>query len=221
MQRKVIVSFDLDGTVTDISFADSVWLEGMPHEYALKNSVSFEVAKKKVMSEYCKVGKERLEWYNLSYWIEKLGLDITAEEILGSFKSRIRVFPEVIEVLEGLRDEGFRLIIVTSARREFADFELEKTDIAHYFENVFSTTSDFGLVKNTVEAYRKVCSMCNVSSAEIIHVGDDECFDFTVPRELGITTFYLDRTGEHSGEFVVRNLKEFSEKLLNRPGFFP
>jgi putative hydrolase of the HAD superfamily len=218
MQRARIVSFDMDGTITDISFADSVWLEGMPHEYALKEGVSFEVAKKRVMSEYCKVGKERLEWYNLSYWIEKLGLNITPKEILGRFESRIRVFPEVVEVLEELRSEGFGLIIVTNARREFADFELEKTAIKRYFEGIFSATSDFGLVKNTVDAYRKVCSMCNVSPEQIIHVGDDECFDFDVPRKLGMTAFYLDRTGDRSGEFVVRSLKEFSEKLLDGLG---
>lgn len=80
----------------------------------------------------------------------------------------------------------------------------------------FSSTSDFGLVKNTVSPYRKVCSICNVSPKEVVHVGDDECFDFDVPNKLGITAYYLDRTGEHSGEFVVRSLKELREKLAKR-----
>lgn len=137
MQSTRIVSFDLDGTITDVSFADSVWLEGVPRQYALKNGVSFEVAKSKVMSEYGKVGRERLEWYDLSYWIEKLGLDISPKEVLSSFQHRIRIFPEVLEVLEEFRDEGCRQIIVTNARREFVDLELEKTKILHYFEHVF------------------------------------------------------------------------------------
>jgi hypothetical protein len=33
-----------------------------------------------------------------------------------------------------------------------------------------------------------------------------------------MTAFYLDRTGDRSGEFVVRSLKEFSEKLLDGLG---
>jgi FMN phosphatase YigB (HAD superfamily) len=216
VQSARIVSFDLDGTITDISFADSVWLEGIPRQYALQNDVPFDVAKKKVMSEYGKVGRERLEWYDLSYWLEKLGLDISPKMVLSSFRHRIKIFPEVPEVLEEFRHEGFRLIIVTNARREFVDLELEKTKIAHYFERVFSSTSDFGLVKNTVSAYRKACAICNVSPSEVVHVGNDECFDFDVPNRLGITAYYLDRTGEHSREFVVRSLKDLGEKLAKR-----
>jgi HAD superfamily hydrolase (TIGR01549 family) len=216
MRRARIVSFDLDGTITDISFVDSVWLEGMPRQYALKNDVSFEVARRKVMDDYAKIGKERLEWYDLSYWINRLGLDISPKEVLSSFQHRIKIFPEVLEVLEELRDGGFRLIMVTNARREFVDLELEKTRVMHYFERVFSSTSDFGLVKNTVSLYRKVCSICNVSPNEMVHVGDDERFDFEVPNKLGITAFYLDRADQRSGEFVVRSLKEFKEKLVKR-----
>jgi HAD superfamily hydrolase (TIGR01549 family) len=208
-----IVSFDLDGTLTDISFVDSVWLEGMPRRYALKNDVPFEVAKGRVMSEYGKVGREKLDWYDLGYWIRRFGLDVSPEEVLSSFQHRIMVYPEVHDVLEMLRDMGFRLIIVTNARREFADLELEKTKILPYFERVFSSTSDFGLIKNSVSVYRKVCSICDVLPSEVVHVGDDSCFDFDVPSKLGIISFYLDRTGKHSGEFVVSSLKELSQKL--------
>jgi putative hydrolase of the HAD superfamily len=206
----------MDGTITDRSFADSVWLVGIPSQYALKNAVSFEVAKKKVIDEYGKVGRERLDWYDLKYWIKNLGLDTSPGDVLSSFQNRIKVFPEVPEVLKRLRNEGFRLIVLTNARREFADLELEKTGITHYFERVFSSTSDFGLVKNTVRPYQEVCNICNVSPKEVVHVGDDEFFDFDVPKRLGITAFYLDRTGEHTGEFVLRNLNDLSERLAGR-----
>jgi putative hydrolase of the HAD superfamily len=208
-----VVSFDLDGTITDISFVDSVWLEGIPRLYALKNGLAFEDAKNSVMNEYSEVGRERLEWYDLSYWIEKLGLEVSPEEVLSSFQHRIRIFPEVLGVLEEFRDRGLRLIVVTNARREFVDLELEKTKIGHYFERVFSSTSDFGLIKKSVSLYRKVCSICGVSPEEMVHVGDDKRFDFEVPSELGITAFYLDRTGEHSGDFIVGSLRQLSEKL--------
>lgn len=81
--------FDLDGTITDVSFVDSVWLEGIPCLYALKDGVSFEDAKSSVISEYDNVGRERLEWYDLSYWIGKLGLTVSPKEILNSFENRI------------------------------------------------------------------------------------------------------------------------------------
>jgi putative hydrolase of the HAD superfamily len=213
MSSTKVVSFDLDGTITDTSFVDSVWLKGIPRSYALKNGLTFEDAKNRVMKEYSKIGKKRLQWYDLSYWINKLGLEVSPEEVLSSFRHKIRIFPDVREVLEEFRDRRLRLIVVTNARREFVDLELETTKIGHYFERVFSSTSDFGLIKKSVSVYRKVCSICDVSPEEMIHVGDDECFDFDVPCKLGITAFYLDRTGEHSGEHVINNLKQLDERL--------
>jgi putative hydrolase of the HAD superfamily len=185
----------------------------MPRQYALKKDIPFDVAKRRVMSEYGKVGKEKLEWYDLSYWIRRFGLDVSPEEILSSFQHRIMVYPEVHDVLEMLREKGFSLIIVTNARREFADLELEKTKILPYFERVFSSTSDFGLIKNAVSVYRKVCSICDVLPDKVVHVGDDRRFDFDVPSKLGIMAFYLDRTGKYSGKSVVSSLKELSRKL--------
>jgi FMN phosphatase YigB (HAD superfamily) len=208
-----VISFDMDGTITDPSFVDSVWLEDIPRLYAIRNSVSFEDAITYVKREYEKVGRERLEWYDLSYWTEKFGLDVSPEDVLGSFQHRIRVFPEVNEVLEECKDKGFRLIIVTNARREFVNLELERTKIGRYFERVFSSTSDFGLVKKTVSLYQKVCGIMGVSPGEMAHVGDDRCFDFVIPSKLGIRAFYLDRTGENSGESVIHSLKELGERV--------
>ena len=211
MVQKRAISFDMDGTITDLSFVDSVWLEGIPRLYAKKSGVSFEDARTYVKREYDKVGRERLEWYDLSYWTKKFDLSIYPQEILISFQSRIKLFPEVNEVLDQCKDAGFTLIIVTNARREFLDLELEKTEIGHYFERVFSSTSDFGLIKISTNLYQKVCNTIGVSPGELVHVGDDRCFDFDNPRKLGIKAFYLDRNGGHSGDLVIRNLKELVE----------
>jgi putative hydrolase of the HAD superfamily len=213
MAKIKVISFDLDGTITDICFVDSVWLEGIPRLYSLKKRISFEDAKKTVKREYDKVGRERLEWYNLHHWIKKFGLNVSPRELLTSFEHRIRIFPEVPTVLDELKHRGFRLVIVTNARREFVDVELGKVGIENCFERVFSSTSDFGLVKKTIDLYQRVCSMLEIFPQEMIHVGDDRNFDFNVPRRLGILAFHLDRTGKHKGNFVIHSLEELNEKL--------
>src|SRR5271157_2164017 len=214
MKIAKLVSFDLDGTITDMSFANSVWLEGMPRRYAVVNGMSLETAKRKVTDEYSKVGKERLDWYDLNYWIRKLCLGTTAEGMISSFQDQIRVFPEVYHVFDKIKDEGFRMIVLTNARREFADVELETTQITRYFEHVFSATSDFGLIKNTVAAYFKMCDICNVSPLEVVHVGDDNIFDCEVPKEIGITAFHIDRASKSREENVLHSLTELIDKIL-------
>lgn len=211
-----VVSFDLDGTITDTSFADSVWLEGIPRVYALKKHISFEDAKREVKSEYDKVGKGKLEWYNPDYWIKKFGLNISPNEVLKSYKHKIRIFPEVPRVLENLKSKGFRLIVISNAQREFVDLELEETHIAHYFDRVFSSTSDFRLVKDAASLYSGVCRICDIAPQEMAHVGDDRYFDFEVPKRLGILAFYLDRTGQCREESAIHNLLELNGKLESK-----
>jgi len=190
-----------------------VWLEGIPRLYSVKRKISFEDAKRAVKREYDNVGRERLEWYDLNHWIKKFGLHISAEELLEHFERKIELFPEVPRVLHGLKQRGLRLFVITNAQREFVRLELKKTGIENYFERVFSSTSDFGLVKKTANLYQRICSILEISPQEMIHIGDDRNFDFIVPKRLGIVAFHLDRAGKHEGDFVIRSLEELSEKL--------
>lgn len=213
MNHARVVSFDMDGTLTHMSFVNSVWLQGIPRLFALKNQVSFEEAQRKVKSEYDRVGKEKLEWYDLSYWLNKFRIDFSPQQVLNSFRERIRIFEDVPRVLENLKNSGYRLIVVTNARREFVDMEMEQTGIQGFFERIFSSPSDFRLTKNGTSVYEKVCTACEISPGEMVHVGDDQNFDFEVPQKLGINAFLLDRTGKKTGPFIVSSLEEFGRKL--------
>ena len=213
MARVKVISFDLDGTLFDNMFVDSVWLEEIPRLYSVKMKVSVDDARRIVKREYDMVGKERLEWYDIRYWIRRFGLNVEAKELLRNFEHRIKPYPEVPTVLEQLRKRGFRLVVVTNARREFVELELEKADMKNRFDRVFSSTSEFGVVKKTVKLYQRVCDILGVSPQEMIHVGDDRNFDFDVPRRLGILAFHLDRTRKHEGEFVIHSLEELNTKL--------
>ncbi len=181
--------------------------------YAVKKRISFDDARKTVKREYDKVGKDRLEWYDLNCWIRKFDLDVEGQDLLSHFEDRVETYPEVPKVLEELKQKGFRLIIVTNARSEFVKLELKKAKLENYFERVFSSTSDFGLVKKTVNLYRRVCNVLEISPQAMIHIGDDRNFDFDIPRRLGILAFHLDRTGKNKGELVIHSLKELNRKL--------
>jgi 2-haloalkanoic acid dehalogenase type II len=213
MTRIKVISFDLDGTLFDNRFVDSVWLEEIPRLYSVKKMVSIDDARKAVKGEYDKVGKERLEWYDLHYWIRKFDLNIDGKELLRSFEDRIKTYPEVPNILEQLKQKGFRLIILTNAQRMFVELELNKAKIDNYFDHVFSSTSDFRMVKKTENLYKKVCNALRISPQEMIHVGDDVNFDFNTPRRLGVEAFHLDRTGENKGELVIYSLEELNNKL--------
>ncbi len=88
----MVISFDLDGTLFDNRFVDSVGLEEIPRLYSVKMKGSVDYARRIVKREYDMVGKERLEWYDIPYWIRRFGLNVEAEELLRNFEHRKRVW---------------------------------------------------------------------------------------------------------------------------------
>jgi putative hydrolase of the HAD superfamily len=133
------------------------------------------------------------------------------------YVDKINVYPDVNHILERLKNK-FSLILTSNAGMEFIDIELEATGLARFFDRIFSATSDFGEVKKTAGFYHRVCQILGASPHEIIHVGDHYEFDYLVPRKLGIHAFYLDRTAQESGDFVLCDLRELEERLTAEVG---
>jgi len=207
-----IVSFDMNGTLTQDRFIELVWRESLPRLYSQRKNISFERARDYVFNEYDKVGEERVEWYDIKFWFRFFGLGEDWMNLLESCQYEVKPFPEVISVLEELRQD-YTLVVTTNATTEFADIELEASGIKGFFTRIFSSTSDFGQVKKTPDSYMKICQSLNIKPEEMAHVGDHRYFDYVTPRDLGIRAFFLDRRGVEKGNSIIRNLKEFSQKL--------
>jgi len=126
---------------------------------------------------------------------------------------KINIYPDVNDILDGLKGR-FPIILTSNAGREFIDVEMEATGLGRYFDRIFSATSDFGEVKKTTGFYQRICQILGTRPQEMVHVGDHYEFDYLVPRSLGIHAFYLDRSGEKNGDFVLRDLRELEERLL-------
>ncbi len=211
----MIISFDLDGTLVKMDYVDAVWLEKIPELYAEKYQLSYEDARRKVEEEYLKIGPERLEWYDIHYWIRKFDLDIDWKDLLMSCIDKLEMYPEVKEVLESLGKEN-ELIIISNAANEFIEIEMEVLGLKKYFSRIFSAVSNFKKTKKDKEIYELVCKEMGIDKDKLIHVGDNYEFDYLAARQAGIKAFYLDRKGNMNGSFVVRDLKEFEEKIRNR-----
>jgi putative hydrolase of the HAD superfamily len=207
-----IISFDMDGTLVDSEFTDWVWLHGIPALYAKKVGLSFEEAKDFVVKEYLKVGEGAIEWYDIKYWFQFFQLEESWEVLMGRYTDKIKIYPDVHPLLERLRDK-YRMVLTSNAGREFIGMEMEATGLGKYFDRIFSATSDFGEVKKTADFYQRICRTLEARPQEIVHVGDHYEFDYLVPRSLGIHAFYLDRSGERRGDFIISDLRDLEKRL--------
>lgn len=186
-----VFSFDVDGTLVSQEFADSVWLRGIPEAYAAKHELSFEDAFDFVKREYDIIGENRIEWYNIRFWLRKFNLKITYETLFERYEDEIKIYAEVERVLKVLKEAGYVLVVNSNAATEFVEFQIQP--IRKYFTHVFSATSDFGELKKSNGHYARVCKILAVKPQEVVHTGDHFLFDFLNPRKIGMTAYYLDR----------------------------
>ena len=208
MKKFSIISFDVEGTLVTTDFSAAIWFEGIPESYAWKYGMSFQQARNIVTREYDKVGDQRIEWYDINYWVNKFDIG-SSYELLKKYKGRIGIYPEVREVLESL-SKKYLLIICSGTPREFLVHLLK--DIDGYFTEIFSSTSDFKSTKNQ-SFYTGICRKMESAPDQILHVGDNYQFDFHEPMQIGLQAYYLNRAETSKKDNTIRSLAELSSLL--------
>lgn len=205
-----IISLDMDGTLVNSRFVDRVWMEGIPMLYGELVGLEYSAAREYVIGEYMKIGSDRLEWYDLQYWINRFGLSIGKDELLEMYEDDIETYPEVVEALD-LLTQNYELVVTSNAAREFLDIEL--FDLSDYFRDIFSATSDFSEVKKSPLVYSAICKRLDALPFEVLHIGDHYHYDYESPIQAGLDALFLDRRGERCGREVVGDLMEAVEMI--------
>ena len=131
------ISFDLDDTLIKRTFADAVWLEGLPEIYAEEKNINFETAKQHLLKEYDEITDKRIEWYDISYWFQRFNLKYSWKKLLENYKHVIEPYPETKDVLKRLHKK-YDLVIISNAKKEFIELELEESGLKKYFTHIFS-----------------------------------------------------------------------------------
>jgi putative hydrolase of the HAD superfamily len=202
-----VVSLDVDGTLVTPSFTDAVWYEGIPNLLAARDGMTYAEARSFVEAEYRAVGDQRLEWYDITWWFRRFKLT-GHRSMMALFRDRVAVYPEVEEALEML-GRRYTLVIGSASTREFLPYTLEH--IQHRFTRVFSSISDYGLVK-TPGFYRAMCRELGIQPEELAHAGDHRRLDYENPAQAGVKAFHIDRTGD-TGNGALPDLRAFVSRL--------
>lgn len=214
--QKPILSFDMDGTLMQSGFGDKVWLDGLPAAYAQTHNISFKKAKEELLTAYEEIGSSRREWYDLSYWIEKLHLDITPQQLLDTFSTYIQPYPEVPDLIKRLA-KNHTLIVSSAAMKPFITIQMKTSKLHPYFSYYFSATTDTNTVKKDPYFYEMITQKLQCNPDEIIHVGDHREYDYVSPKQAGLYAFYLDRTGTENGPMVLSSLSDLNSRIQQYP----
>ena len=208
-----IISFDLDGTLVKSTYANSVWLEGVPKLYAKEKNLPLDFVKKYVFQEYYKVGENKKEWYDIDWWFKHFKLNSSWQELLNEYRFSVELYPDTIDTIKKFSNK-FDLIIISNAKKEFIDIQIEETKIRKYFLYAFSSISDFNTVKKIPQVYKEICDKLKIKTNEIIHIGDSKEFDFESPKKVGVKSYYINREKTEKGNNIIHTLFDL-EKIFN------
>lgn len=175
------VLLDMDGTLLDRHFDDHFWLEHVPRRWGQQNKVPLDESKKRLYALF-RSQERTLNWTDLDYWSDRLGLDIPL--LKREVDHLIAVHPGVIEFLTFLRQHGKQCWLVTNAHSKTLDLKMKKTRIGGYFNGVISA-HDVGLPKEEVAFWGKLRERVPYDPQRTM-LGEDSEANLATARAYGI-----------------------------------
>ena len=137
--------------------------------------------------------------------------DMFFEELYDRF-ARVdswRLYPEVVDTLGRLRDNGIRLAVVSNWDSRLEGL-LRGLGIAGFLEDII-ISSQVGFEKPDPMIYRVVMERLNVDATTAIHVGDNPQLDVEGAVGAGIEAVLLDRQDDYPD--CVPRIRDLSELI--------
>ncbi len=146
------ILLDMDGTLLDKYFDDHFWEEYVPKIFAESNGLSLKEARKTLLQRYQSV-ENTLQWTDLDYWSERLGLDIP--ELKCKVDHLIQIHPYVVDFLDFAKSINKEVHLVTNAHSKTLNIKLRKTALGSHFDRIICA-EEIGFAKEQPEFWDKL-----------------------------------------------------------------
>lgn len=206
--------FDLYGTLIDIHTDESSknffkkyakWLrkQGLyfdwKHFYRLYTSIERKYRDNAAQAQETSNPEIQIEGVFYDVFAAK-GYVLTEEQIKDLCESfrrisliTLRLFPDTIACLEGLKRAGKKIYLLSNAQRSFTWQELELTGIEPYFDAIL-ISSDEGCMKPDPLFYNICCERYHLDKAQSVMIGNELKSDMAGAKAAGIDGFYINRS---------------------------
>lgn len=139
------VLLDMDGTLLDLAYDNTLWTHLLPQRYSDRHQVSVEQAREQLFGHMSR-HQGQLEFYCLDYWAEYTGLDIVAlhEELTHLIAFR----PHAEAFLDHVLGIDRRALLVTNAHRDSLNVKTRHVDLGRRLQALVSC-HDYGSPKES------------------------------------------------------------------------
>lgn len=182
------VLLDMDGTLLDLNFDNSFWLEHLPRHYAEARGISLESARDYLVPLFAR-WRGRLEWYCTDHWSRELALDVAA--LKTHYTHLIAPLPGVEDFLARLRAAGRRIWLVTNAHPSSLELKMATTGFGSRFDHLI-TSHALGFPKEDARFWPALVAQHPFDPARALMVDDnlsvlESARAFGIGQVLGIT----------------------------------
>ena len=210
MYRNII--FDLYGTLIDIrtdEYSIDFWRKAV--QVFATGGASFSPGELRTSyTKYVKRAYRRQKLAHLNYKYLDIDLlqvfkqlykdkNINADEMLLRDTARkfredsteyIQLYDGVIELLDGLRDAGKHIYLLSNAQESFTIPEMDELGILGYFDGIM-ISSEEGVCKPQRQFFEKLLEKYELNPKECLMVGNDKNSDMLGAKSAGIDGLYI------------------------------
>lgn len=230
MRKFKAIFFDRDGTLTYYNPIKKKWLADTVKSWSGKD---FELPYDKMMNIFGLASEGKRPWYknveDEREFFKRYYYHLLKEEgVIEALENKANLlftelwcnndrlpYPETIEVLEYFKTNGYKMGVISDTSPSL-EYTLQQLGLSNYFCS-FTASSLVGVGKPDPIIYNAALNSLNVKAEESIYV-DDYDIEADGARDIGMTTFWLDRSGENKGIWTIKDLKglvDFAESLIN------
>lgn len=102
----------------------------------------------------------------------------------------IHAYPNVIDALNKLHKQGFRLWLLSNAQAVFTAYELRLLKLQECFDGIL-LSSDYGCRKPDIRFYKALLDRYGLNANECLMIGNDRETDIAGGQRSGMATLYM------------------------------
>ncbi|SDL93944.1 HAD family hydrolase [Sediminibacillus halophilus] len=216
------VLFDLDGTMLDRERSIRLFIQG---QYDRMEDYLRHADKEEFIEAFMKLDAGGYVWKDKVYQqlVNEFSIkSVSWQELLDDYISQFRhsciPFPNLVSVLETLKNKRLKLGVITNGRYPFQLDTIKALGVERFFDLLLISEKE-GIRKPDPAIFHRASKQLNVPLEKCLFVGDHPKKDIAAAGNTGMVTVWKKTTGDSAKEadYTIRHLEELLEiEVVNK-----